>query len=115
MTPVVVSIRDELQAALDLAEPRLAGRTIDLELARLQVQLDPDAFRAELAGLVEAAVAATAADRAITVRVARRGSSARVDVVIDGVDDGDGTTPDDVVGSITVALSAGASNAAAHG
>src|SRR5215510_11506190 len=110
MTPVVASIRDELQAALDLAEPRLAGRTIDLELARLQVLLEPESFRAELAALVESAVDATDPSRAVTVRVARRGGSARVDVVVDG----DATRPDDVIGTLTVPLAPGASNSA-HG
>jgi hypothetical protein len=104
-------LRSELRAALDIVESQLAGRTIDLEMARLQVSVDPASFRAELAALVAAAVAATAASAAITVRVARRGGSARIDVVVDG----DGTRADDVVGTITIPLAPGAANAPAHG
>jgi len=108
MTPIAVSVREELQAALDLVDPLLEGRTIDVELARLQVLLDPTSFRAEVAALVESAVIVADPSDAITVRVARRGGSARVDVVVDG----DGDRPDDVVGSITVPLAPGAANAA---
>jgi len=109
MTSIAASLRDELQAALDVVEPLLGGRTIDLELARLQVMVEPESFRAELAALVESAVVATPPSRAITVRVARRGSSARVDVVVDA---DDAHRDDDVIGSITVPLATGASNAA---
>ena len=63
MTPIAVSVREELQAALDLVDPLLEGRTIDVELARLQVLLDPTSFRAEVAALVESAVIVADRDR----------------------------------------------------
>ena len=109
--PIAVRVRDELQAALDVVEPLLAGRTIDLELASLQVLVDPASFRRELGAIVATAVTATEPSAAITVRVARRGGSARVDVVIDG----DGSRADEVVGTITIPLAPGAANTAAHG
>lgn len=103
-----VDLRDELRAALDRVEPLIAGRVVDIEMARLRVLAEPESFRDQLAALLADAVATADATRAITVRVARAGSSARVDVVLDA----DGDAPGDVVGSIRLPLAPGASNAA---
>jgi signal transduction histidine kinase len=103
-----VDLLEELRAALDAVEPLIVGRIVDIEMARLRVVADPVPFRQEFASLIESAVAVAAPRRSITVRVARTGKSARIDVV----NDGDGTRSDDLIGSMTVALAAGTSSAA---
>ncbi|MFI5047636.1 MAG: hypothetical protein ACHQIG_11285 [Acidimicrobiia bacterium] len=108
MSLTSVDLREELRAALDGVEPLIVGRVVDIEMARLRVLADPVLFRQEFASLIEAAVADAAPARPITVRVTRSGNSARIDVV----NDGDGARSDDVLGSITVPLAPGASNAA---
>ena len=108
MSLTSVDLLDELRAALDGIEPLIADRIVDIEMARLRVLADPVLFRQEFASLVESAVAVSAPTRAITVRVARTGSSARIDVGTEG----DGAEPDDVIGSMTVPLAPGTSSVA---
>ena len=81
MSATSVDLLEELRGALDRIEPLLAGRTVDIEMARLRVLADPEQFRQEFASLIEAAVAVAGPARSITVRVARTGQSARIDVV----------------------------------
>jgi hypothetical protein len=108
MSLTSVDLLEELRAALDGIEPLLAGRIVDIEMARVRVLADPLPFRQEFASIVESAVAVAGPTRSITVRVARTGKSARIDVV----NETDGARSDDVVGSMTVPLAPGASSAA---
>ena len=55
-----VDLLEEIRAALDGVEPLIAGRTVDIEMARLRVLADPEQFRDEFASLIESAVAGTA-------------------------------------------------------
>jgi hypothetical protein len=105
---ITVDLREELRGALDELEPLLVGRVVDIEMARLWVLVDPAAFRSEVVALVADAVADTDPNRVVTVRVARAGSSVRIDVVRDA----DGSGDDDVVGTIRVPLAPGSTSAA---
>ena len=108
MSSTSVDLLEELRAALDGVEPLIVGRVVDIEMARLRVLADPVLFRQEFGSLIESAVAEAEPTRSITVRVTRTGKSAWVDVV----NDGDGARSDDVVGSMTLPLAAGASSSA---
>ena len=108
MSLTSVDLLEELRAALDDIEPLLAGRIVDIEMARVRVLADPDLFRREFASLVESATADTEPSHSITVRVARTGKSARIDVVTER----DGVRSDGVIGSMTVPLAPGTSSAA---
>jgi signal transduction histidine kinase len=108
MSLTSVDLLEQLRAALDRVEPLLAGRIVDIEMARLRVLAEPAQFGREFAALIESAVAESGPGRSITVRVARTGKSARIDVV----NDGDTVGADDVIGSMTVPLAPGASSAA---
>jgi len=108
MSLTSVDLLEELRGALDRIEPLLAGRTVDIEMARLRVLADPEQFRQEFASLVESAVAVAGPARSITVRVARTGQSARIDVV----NEHDREEANDVIGTMTLPLAPGASSAA---
>ena len=108
MSATSVDLLEELRGALDRIEPLLAGRTVDIEMARLRVLADPEQFRQEFASLIESAVAIAGPARSITVRVARTGKSARIDVV----DEHDREEADEVIGTMTLPLAPGASSAA---
>jgi K+-sensing histidine kinase KdpD len=108
MSLTSVDLLEELRAALDAVEPLIVGRVVDIEMSRLRVLADPVLFRREFASLIESAVADTEATHPITVRVARTGKSARIDVV----NEGDGARSDDVIGSMTLPVAPGASSAA---
>ena len=101
-----VDLLDQLRAALDDVEPLLRGRIVDIEMARLRVLADPARFRREFASLIESAAADEESTRAITVRIARTGGAARIEVF----DDSDGGPSDGVIGSMTVPLAPGASS-----
>jgi len=102
-----VDLLDQLRVALDDVEPLLAGRIIDIEMARLRVFTDPLRFRREFASLVESVVADAEPTHSITVRVARTGGVARIEVFDDG-----GAPSDRAIGSMTVPLAPGATSAA---
>ena len=108
MSVTSVDLLEELRAGLDAVQPLIAGRVVDIEMARLRVLADPVRFRREFASLMESAVADTEPTQSITVRVARTRKSARIDIVIER----DGERLDDVIGSITLPLAPGASSAA---
>ena len=57
MSLTSVDLLEELRAALDEVEPLIAGRIVDIEMARLRVLADPVLFRREFASLIESAVA----------------------------------------------------------
>jgi light-regulated signal transduction histidine kinase (bacteriophytochrome) len=103
-----VDLLEELRAALDVLEPRIAGRIVDIEMSRLQVFADPVLFRREFASLIESALANAGPTESITVRVARTGTAARITVVTEG----DGEPSDGVIGSMSLPLVSGASSAA---
>ena len=103
-----VDLLEQLRVALDDVEPLLAGRIIDIEMARLRVLTDPLLFRREFASLMEFAVADAEPTHSITVRVARTGGAARIELI----DEHDGGPTDRVIGSMTGALAPGASSAA---
>jgi signal transduction histidine kinase len=103
-----VDLLEQLRAALDDVESLLGGRIVDIEMARLRVLADPARFRREFASLIESAVADAESTRSITVRVARTGGAARIEVF----DDHEGAPSDGVIGSMTVPLAPGASSAA---
>jgi hypothetical protein len=103
-----VDLLEQLRAALDEVEPLLAGRVVDIEMARLRVLADPEVFQPEFATLIESAVADADPKQPLSVRVRRTGSAARIDVLIEG----HGARSDRVIGSITLPLAPGASSAA---
>jgi hypothetical protein len=103
-----VDLLELLRVALDDVDPLLAGRIVDIEMARLRVLTDPVLFRREFASLIESVVTGAAPTHSITVRVARTGGAARIEVF----DDHDDAPPDRVIGSMTVSLAPGASSAA---
>ncbi|HEY3670451.1 MAG TPA: hypothetical protein VGN51_05925 [Acidimicrobiia bacterium] len=103
-----VDLLEELRAALDAVEPLIAGRIVDIEMARLRVLADPVEFRREFASLMESAVADAAPKQSITVRVSRTGKSARISVVNDAA----GEESDTVIGSMTLPMAPGGSSAA---
>jgi signal transduction histidine kinase len=103
-----VDLLEQLRVALDDVEPLLVGRIVDIEMARLRVVTDPMLFRRDFASLIESAVTDAEPTQSITVRVARTGRAARIEVFADD----DGAPSDRVVGSMTVPLAPGASSAA---
>jgi hypothetical protein len=108
MTLTSVDLLEQLRAGLDDVGPLLGGRIVDIEMARLSVLADPVLFRREFASLVASAVATTEPTQSITVRVARTGKSVRIQVL----NEHRGTSLDPVIGSLTLPLAPGASNAA---
>ena len=82
--PPPVDLLEEIRAALDGVDPLLGGRVVDIEMSRLRVVTDPRVFRRVFAGLIAAAVAQTEPPNSITVRVARTGKSARIEVINEG-------------------------------
>jgi light-regulated signal transduction histidine kinase (bacteriophytochrome) len=76
-----VDLLEEIRAALDEVDPLLEERVVDIEMARLRVVTDPTLFRRVFGRLIGAAVAQTEPATSITVRVARRGKIARIEVV----------------------------------
>jgi len=103
-----VDLLEELRAALDGLEPLLAGRIVDIEMARLQVFADPVRFRREFGSLIESALADAGPTQSITVRAARTGKAAGITVVTEG----DGAASDGVIGAMSLPLVARASSAA---
>ena len=99
MAEAPVDLLDELRAALDALEPRLAGRAVDIEMARVRVVIDPVEFRREFTALVESAVAEGEPTEPIVVHAARRGKVAQIQVA-------------GAPGSMTVPLAPGGSGAA---
>jgi signal transduction histidine kinase len=61
----------EIRTVLDGLESELGGRTVDVEMPRLQVQADPEALRRTLTRLVAEAVRRSASGRSITIRTSR--------------------------------------------
>ena len=108
MSLTSVDLLEELRVALDGAEPLIAGRIVDIEMARLRVLADPLLFRQEFASLIESAVAGTEPNHAITVRVTRTGKAAGIVVV----NERGSERSDEVIGSMTLPLAPGASSAA---
>jgi hypothetical protein len=108
MSLTSVDLLDELRAALDEVEPLLAGRIVDIEMSRLRVLADPVLFRRELVSLIEGAVADAEPRDSITVRVARTGKAARMEVVSER----GGAPLEGVIGSMTLPLAPGSSSAA---
>ena len=82
--PTPVDLLEEIRAALDGVDPLLGGRVVDIEMARLRVVTDPTLFRRVLGRLIGAAVAQTEPANSITVRVARTGKTARIEVTNEG-------------------------------
>jgi len=79
--PTSVDLLEEIRAALDGLEPLLLGRMVDIEMPRLRVLADPTLFRWLLAELIGYAVAHSEPPDSITVRVARTGKLARIEIV----------------------------------
>jgi hypothetical protein len=107
MSVTALDLLEQLRGALDDVDPLLAGRVVDIEMARLRVLADPGVFRAELASLVESVVANTDATQSITVRVSRTGSQVRIDVF----GEHDGTPPDATFASMAVPVAPGSTSA----
>ena len=103
-----VDLLEQLRLALDDVEPLLAGRVVDIEMARLRVLIDPARFRREFASLIESAVADAEPTHSIAVRVDRTEGAARIEVF----DDHEGGPSDGVIGSMSVPLAPGSSSAA---
>ena len=108
MSLTSVDLLEELRAALDELEPLLVGRIVDIEMARLRVLAEPVLFRREFASLIESAVADAEPTHSITVRVARTGKTARIEVI----NERGGAPFDGVIGSMTLPLAPGASSPA---
>ena len=107
MPSTSVDLQEALRAALDEIEPLLGGRIVDIEMSRLRVLADPVLFRRELASLIESALVDAEPTHSLTVRVARRGTAVQIEVFSES---GGGSAG--VIGSMTVPLASGASNAA---
>jgi len=103
-----VDLLEQLRVALDDVEPLLAGRIVDIEMARLRVLADPVLFSREFASLIDSAVTDAEPTHSLNVRVARTGGAARIEVF----NEHDGAPSDRVIGSMTVPLAPGASSAA---
>ena len=103
-----VDLLEELRAALDELEPLLAGRVVDIEMSRVRVLADRGLFRREFSSLIEFAVSDGEPAESITVRVARTGMAAEIEVV----NEHGGAQSDVVVGSMRLRLVVGASSAA---
>ena len=82
--PRSVDLLEEIRTALDGLEPLLLGRTVDIEMSRLRVLADPMLFRRVFTALIGSAVAHSEPPDSITVRVARTGKAARIEVVNEG-------------------------------
>ena len=108
MAMTSVDLLEELRAALDAVEPLIVGRMVDIEMSRLRVLADPVLFRREFASLIESAVADAEPTQSITVRVARTGMSARINVI----NETEGEGLDNAIGSMTLPLAPGGSSAA---
>jgi hypothetical protein len=108
MSLTSLDLLEELRAALDELEPLLGGRVVDIELSRVRVLADPVLFRREFVSLIESAVADAERRHSITVRVARTGKAARIEVVSEG----GGARLAGMIGSMTLPLAPGAANAA---
>jgi hypothetical protein len=108
MSVTSVDLLEELRAALDQLEPLLAGRIVDIEMSRLRVLADSVQFRREFVSLIESAVADAEPSYSVTVRVARKGKVARVEVFRERRD----AQLEVVIGSMTVPLVPGGSSAA---
>jgi light-regulated signal transduction histidine kinase (bacteriophytochrome) len=102
LTPV--DLLEELRAALDELEPLIAGRIVDIEMSRVRVLADPVLFRREFASLIESAVSDAEPTHSITVRVARTGKTAGIEVVVER----GSARSDAVMGSISLPLAPGA-------
>ena len=79
-----VDLLEEIRAALDGLEPLLLGRMVDIEMPRLRVLTDPTLCRRLLAELIAYALAHSEPPDFVTVRVARTGKAARIEVVSEG-------------------------------
>jgi hypothetical protein len=108
MSLTSVDLLEELRTALDELEPLLAGRVVDIEMSRVRVLADPVQFRQEFRSLMESAVGDAETRHSITVRVARMGRAAKIEVVSERGDQ----RLEDVDGSMTLPLAPGASSAA---
>jgi len=108
MPLTAIDLLEQLRAALDEIEPLLVGRIVDIEMSRVRVLADPGLFRREFALLLASAVADAEPTESITVRVARTGTVARIELV----NERGGARLDGVTGSMTVPLAPGASSAA---
>jgi hypothetical protein len=108
MSVTSIDLLEQLRVALDELEPHLDGRVVDIEMSRLRVLADPVLFRQELASLIRSAVDDAEPAHSITVRVARLGRIAQVEVISER---GDGRVSD-VIGSMTLPMPEGASSAA---
>ena len=108
MSLTSVDLLEELRAALDELEPLLAGRVIDIEMSRVRVLADRGLFRREFSSLIESAVSDGEPAASITVRVARTGMAAEIEVV----NERGGARSDVVVGSMRLRLVVGASSTA---
>src|SRR5437879_3456496 len=109
MSLTSVDLLAELRAGLDELEPLLAKRIVDIEMSRVRVLADPVLFRREFASLIESAVADAEPTDSITVRVARTGKAAKIEIVNEHGDAGS----DGNIRSMTLLLAPGASSAAA--
>jgi hypothetical protein len=78
--PASVDLLEAIRGALDDIDDLLVDRVVDVEMARLRVLADPPSLRREIGALVAAAIAQAAASDGLTVRVARTGKSARIEV-----------------------------------
>jgi light-regulated signal transduction histidine kinase (bacteriophytochrome) len=107
MSLLSVDLLDELRAALDEVEPLLTDRVVDIEMSRLRVLADPVSFRREFALLIESAVSDAEPTRSITIRVARTGKAAAIEVVTERSN----ARPDTVIGAMTLPLAPGTSSA----
>jgi hypothetical protein len=108
MSLTAFDLLEQLGAALDELEPLLAGRIVDIEMSRVRVLADPGLFRREFALLMASAVAGADPTDSITVRVARTGTAARIEVLNERA----GARLDGVTRSMTVPLAPGTSSAA---
>jgi hypothetical protein len=108
MSLAAVDLLEQLRAALDELEPLVAGRIVDIEMSRLRVLVDPGLFRQEFTLLIASAVADAQQTDSITVRVARTGTAAKIEVLNEHAS----ARLNAETGSMTVPLAPGTSSVA---
>ena len=74
----MVNLLEQIRAALDVLEPRLIDRVVDIEMARLFVVADEDALRRVLIALIDRGV--DQFEGHLTVRTTKHRGEARIEV-----------------------------------
>ena len=75
---MTVNLLEQIRAALDELEPRLAGRIVDIEMPRLFVVADADALKRALVALIGRALEQSEGE--VVVRTTKQRKMARMEI-----------------------------------